>query len=98
MRARRLTSLLGVIGFLLVTAHRLPAPIQEIPESPTPVPSEQVSKPRHSAKPKPAPEEATGTETKPPAREAGKIFTRCPLEICRQLDRDHADHSLGRSS
>jgi hypothetical protein len=31
---------------MLVTAHRLPAPIQEIPESPTP-------KPEQSAKPKP---------------------------------------------
>ena len=37
--------LLAVIGFLVIAAHRLPAPIQEIQENPTPAPA-------HSAKPK----------------------------------------------
>jgi len=42
------------LALLLVTAHRLPAPIQEIPENPTPAPQESVSqrKSKHSAKPK----------------------------------------------
>jgi hypothetical protein len=35
-----------IVSSLLITAHRLPAPIQEIPESPTPAPAQ-------SAKPKP---------------------------------------------
>jgi hypothetical protein len=41
------------ICVLLATAHRLPAPIQEVPESPTPAP-EQSSKPKTkpTAKPK----------------------------------------------
>jgi hypothetical protein len=44
-----------ITALLLATAHRLPAPIQEIPENPTPAPQESVSqrKPKHSAKSKP---------------------------------------------
>jgi len=40
------TLALLTIALLVITAHRLPAPIQEVPESPTPAPD-------HSAKPKP---------------------------------------------
>ena len=42
---------------LLLTAHPLPAPIQEVPESPTPAP-EQLAKPKvkHAVKPKAASE------------------------------------------
>jgi hypothetical protein len=43
---RRAHSLLLTVTLLFITAHRLPAPIQEVPESPTP-------KPEPSSKPKP---------------------------------------------
>jgi len=43
------TRLLLSIAFLLITAHRLPAPIQEIPESPTPT-REKKSKPPFETK------------------------------------------------
>jgi cytoskeletal protein RodZ len=43
---RRVARILLVVALLLVTAHRLPAPIQEVPENPTPAPQQ-------SAKPKP---------------------------------------------
>ena len=45
-------------AFLLITAHRLPAPIQEVPESPTPSPM-----PALTSTPKPAAQEST--EPKP---------------------------------
>jgi hypothetical protein len=35
-----------MVALLLITAHRLPAPIQEVPESPTPK-AEQSAKPKH---------------------------------------------------
>jgi hypothetical protein len=39
--------------FLLVTSQRLPAPIQEVPESPTPAPEESAKpKPKRTIKPK----------------------------------------------
>jgi hypothetical protein len=41
------------VALLLVTAHRLPAPIQEVPESPTPAPTESAKpKPKRTTKPK----------------------------------------------
>ena len=46
MTADRLRFALLAVMLLLITAHRLPAPISEIPESPTPTPEQ-------SAKPKP---------------------------------------------
>src|SRR6266700_8186918 len=46
MMANRLRFALLAVMLLLITAHRLPAPISEIPESPTPAPEQ-------SAKPKP---------------------------------------------
>ena len=36
---KRVLALLFAFTFLLATAHRLPAPIQEVPESPSPTPS-----------------------------------------------------------
>lgn len=46
-----------VAALLLVTAHRLPAPISEIPESPTPAPEQSAKpKPKRTAKPKVASE------------------------------------------
>src|SRR5437016_710408 len=49
----RATQLFVTAALLLVFAHRLPAPIQVIPESPTPAPEESVrSKPKRPTKPK----------------------------------------------
>lgn len=60
-------TLLFAFALLLITAHRLPAPIQETPESPTPA-LEQSAKPRH-AKSNVAPSKADGSE-KTPAQKA----------------------------
>jgi cytoskeletal protein RodZ len=49
---RRVARILLVVALLLVTAHRLPAPIQEVPESPTPAPH-QSTKPKLRSSPKP---------------------------------------------
>jgi hypothetical protein len=46
---------LVVAGLLVVSAHRLPAPIQEIPESPTPAAEQSPKTKRASAKPKSTP-------------------------------------------
>jgi hypothetical protein len=48
MSARRSISL--SLALLLITAHRLPAPIQELPENPTPAPIERKSKRTLNAK------------------------------------------------
>ena len=52
-----------VAALLLITAHRLPAPIQEVPESPTP---EQSAKPRRTIKSK-VTNESSESSTKRPA-------------------------------
>src|SRR5258708_17876578 len=45
--------LLLTIAVLLVTPHRLPAPIQEVPESPTPAPERsEKPKPKRTVRPK----------------------------------------------
>ena len=54
----RIARLSLVVIFLLITAHRLPAPIQEIAESPTPAPEQ-------SARPTPAPERSAKPKPKP---------------------------------
>lgn len=54
----RLTRVLLIGALLLVTAHRLPAPIQEIPENPTPAPE-----PTASSQPKSAPKSKPKSET-----------------------------------
>jgi hypothetical protein len=47
-------ALLLTIALLLITAHRLPAPIQEVPEvSPTPKPKREATKSKSEATPKP---------------------------------------------
>jgi hypothetical protein len=48
----RTSCVLIVAAVLLITAHRLPAPIQEVPESPTPAP-EQSANPKSKQTPKP---------------------------------------------
>jgi hypothetical protein len=51
---------------LFITAHRLPAPIVETPEKPTPAPEEEASKPKHSSRSKRKSEEAAKTEASKP--------------------------------
>jgi hypothetical protein len=53
-----------VLAFLLIIAHRLPAPIQEVPESATPAPEQSAKpKPKRIAKPK-APSDRSESSTK----------------------------------
>lgn len=50
---KRTLALLLTVALLLITAHRLPAPISEIPESPTPAPEQSAkSKPKRTIKSK----------------------------------------------
>ena len=50
---KRTLALLLTVALLLITAHRLPAPIQEVPESATPAPEESAkSKPKRTTKAK----------------------------------------------
>src|SRR5438094_6995046 len=54
-----------VLAFLLATTSRLPAPIQEVPESPTPAPEQSSKpKPKRTIKPKVA-SESSESSTKP---------------------------------
>jgi len=52
-----------VAALLLITAHRLPAPIQEVPESPTPAPEQGATKPKHPSKSKRRTEESEAPRT-----------------------------------
>jgi hypothetical protein len=53
------------IGLLLVTADRLPAPIQEVPESPTPAPEQSARpKPKRIIKPKASESSENSTKAK----------------------------------
>jgi cytoskeletal protein RodZ len=55
-----------VAALLLVTAHRLPAPISEIPESPTPAPEQSAKpKPKRTTNPKSQASESTTKSAKP---------------------------------
>lgn len=55
-----------LVALLLVSsAHRLPAPISEAPENPTPAPAQENWKPKHSARPKRKPEEPGSTKPPP---------------------------------
>ena len=51
-------------GLFLLSAHRLPAPIQEVRESPTPKPAPKI---KHSAKPKPTPQASATSQTPSPS-------------------------------
>src|SRR5436309_6023598 len=65
---KQMTTVLLTVVLLLMTAHRLPAPIQEVPESPTPG---ATPAPKESAKTKPRPLTRPKTKsepTNPPSR------------------------------
>lgn len=60
--------LLLSIALLLVTAHRLPAPIQEVLESPSPESEESAKpKPKRTAKPKASERSESSTKNKAPS-------------------------------
>src|SRR6476646_2894586 len=56
-----------ITSLLLASAHRLPAPIQEVPESPTPRPEQSVR-----PKPKPKPETSQSSATALPKQQESK--------------------------
>jgi hypothetical protein len=68
------------LALLLITAARLPAPIQEIPESQTPAPQESVSqqKPKHSAKSKPKAEPREASNKRHESTQLTQIKARRP--------------------
>jgi hypothetical protein len=67
---------LVIAGLLVVSAHRLPAPIQEVPESPTPAPSvAPTAKPK--AKPSPKPKtEPSESATRPVQQQSSSTRSR----------------------
>jgi hypothetical protein len=61
---RRPFVLFLAVSLLLIAAHRLPAPIQEVPDSPTPAPEQSAKpKPKRTTKPK-VTSESSETSTK----------------------------------
>jgi hypothetical protein len=66
---KRKLALLLTVALLLITAHQLPAPIQEVPESPTPALEQSATpKPKRTIKPKVANENSeSSTKRKTPA-------------------------------
>jgi hypothetical protein len=62
----RTSRLLLVAALLLITAHRLPAPIQEVPENPTPALEQSAKpKPKRTTKPKVAADKAESSVSVP---------------------------------
>ena len=56
------------VGLLLATTHRLPAPIQEVPESPTPAPEQSAKpKPKRTVKPTASPNSESSTKRQTPS-------------------------------
>jgi hypothetical protein len=73
---KRTLTLLLTVALLLITTHRLPAPISEIPESPTPTP-ERSAKPKLKRTPKP----------KPAAQNSGDSVRQKATKISEQGDK-----------
>jgi hypothetical protein len=73
------------VALLLVSAHRLPAPIQEIQESPTPKPEEsaQQSRLKHSVKSRPKTEKNEDTVKQSASISATRIKTQAPTNQSR---------------
>jgi F5/8 type C domain-containing protein len=79
------TRCLVIAALLLVTAHRLPAPIQEVPETPTPVPKQSAKpKPKPTIKPKvtsESPENSTRREASSPQPKSEAVSNQKPFNI-----------------
>jgi len=67
----RFAKLFAVIGFLVIAAHRLPAPIQETQETPTPRPVGTL-KMKKSARPKQSDKSSASSEKKAYGADARK--------------------------
>jgi hypothetical protein len=82
---KRPLTLLLTVTLLLITAHRLPAPIQEVPESPTPVPQQSAKpKPKRTAKPEAASknsESSTTRQTTSSSSKSDATSNRKPFNI-----------------
>jgi hypothetical protein len=63
---KRTFSVFLALSLFLATTHRLPAPIQEVPESPTPKP-EQSAKPKRTVKPKASESSESSTKRQTPS-------------------------------
>jgi hypothetical protein len=75
------TRILLIIVLTLASAHRLPAPIQEVPESPTPVPEQSAKpKPKRTVKPKDTTESSTKRPTSSPTPKNQAAPQRNPLD------------------
>src|SRR5437868_10952795 len=62
---KRTLALLLTVALLFVTAHRLPAPIQEVPESPTPAPADAAMVQPKKSPPKPKEKPSAEASAKP---------------------------------
>jgi hypothetical protein len=82
---RRTFCFLLVAALLLVTAHRSPAPIVEMPEKPTPAPEESAQQPKlkHSAKSRPKTEKNEDTVKQQASTSAPRIKTHAPTNQSR---------------
>ena len=80
MPLNRTPCLLIIAALLFVIAHRLPAPIVETEENPTPAPQESVSqqKSKHSAKSKPHAEQHEASNKRHESTQATQIKARKP--------------------
>jgi hypothetical protein len=79
---KRMLGLLLTVALLLVTSHRLPAPIQEVSESPTPPPEQSAKpKPKRAIKPKVASESSEGqARTSSPTPQTKATRQRNPFD------------------
>ena len=73
------SSIFFVLALLLFGTHRLPAPIQEVPESPTPTPEQSAKpKPKRTVKPKASEDPEGSPRRKAPAESAKLTATSEP--------------------
>lgn len=72
---KRALALFLIAALLLITAHRLPAPIQEVPESPTPTPEQSAKpKPKRATRPKATQTERSSVAKPTPSPTPSKKF------------------------
>jgi len=80
---KRTLNFLLTVGMLMITAHRLPAPIQELPESPSPTPTVAPA-----VEPKPPPKPPPLPPTVAPAAESRKPLPKPKSTTEAQPSRD----------
>jgi len=84
-RAMSTPRFLLIIALVVVTAHRLPAPIVETPEQPTPAPEESAQQPRskHSPRSRPKTKENEATVKQQASASATRIKTQAAINQSR---------------